>query len=108
MKKDEYQKELDRVQALYRQWTQLLPELEADAKRWQQAMNLTQQMATFYTNGHYRELCEAEENGMQLNTRTAGEYSVLSEDAIWDALHDFRRLSMQRLKSAVAALDHDE
>lgn len=103
----QYQQELDRVQAIYREWTQLFPELEADAARWQKAVDLIGQMDEFYSNGTYRELYEAAENGMALDTRTAGEYSVLSEDALWDALHDFRQLTIQRLKSAVSVLENE-
>ncbi|MDO4433942.1 MAG: DUF4298 domain-containing protein [Alysiella sp.] len=107
MKKDTHQQELDRVQTLYREWTKLLPELEADIYRWQKAIDLIQQIEDFYTNGHYRTLYEAQEKGIQLNTHTEGEYSILSEDAIWNALHDFRQLTLQRLKSAVSALEHE-
>lgn len=104
-KQKTYQAELDRVQTLYREWTQLLPELEADAERWQQAAYLIKELHTFYAGGTYRELYEAEENGMPLNTKTQGEYSVLSEDAVWDALHDFRDLAWRRLRGTVHDLD---
>ena len=52
-------------------------------------------------------LMEAEQQGAVFDTQTAGEYSILSEDAVFDALGDFRHITLQRLKSAVAALDSE-
>lgn len=101
------QDEINRVQALYREWTQLLPQLQADLARYKRAANLVAQLEAFYTDGSYMALMEAEQQGAMFNTQTAGEYSILSEEAVFNALGDFHHITLQRLKSAVAALDSE-
>ena len=99
------QAELDRVQAAYRAWVALLPALEADIERWQQGAALIKQLAGFYDNGAYAEMVEAQRSGAPLREHTEGEYGVLSEDAVWNALGDFHSLALRRLRQAVDAID---
>lgn len=101
------QQQLDQMQTLYRQWTLLLPQLQQDLERWQEAINIMQQLDQFYCNGDYRHLMDLEEQGITLNTQTQGEYSVLSEDAIWNALHEHQNLAWQHLRSAIKVLDRE-
>ena len=42
-----------------------------------------------------------------MDLRTQGEYSVMSEDAIWNALAEQDSLAWQRLRSAMAVLDRE-
>ena len=42
------QERIDRIQALYREWERLLPELEAAQEQWQHAMQLMREMSDFY------------------------------------------------------------
>lgn len=101
------QQQLDHMQNLYRQWTLLLPQLQQDIARWQQAIAIMQQLDQFYSNGGYRDLRDLEEQGVALNTNTQGEYSILSEDAIWNALNDCQDLAWQHLRSAIKVLDRE-
>ena len=44
------QKRIDEIQSKYREWCELLPQLEADIARWKHAASLMQDMDDFYTN----------------------------------------------------------
>ncbi|WP_311336895.1 DUF4298 domain-containing protein [Cardiobacterium hominis] len=48
---------------------------------------------------------DAVAGGLALDERTEGEYRVLSEDAIFDALGDANRLAWGWMRLAMAALD---
>lgn len=101
------QARIDEIQRLYREWTQLLPELEAARSRWQRGEALMRELAHFYFDGEYGRYRDALESGLALNLHTQGEYSVMSEDALWDAFGDQQRLAWQWLRSAVAVLDRE-
>ena len=104
MNADTAQQTLDRAQALYRRWLELLPRLEAAQREWQQAEAVMTELDAFYARD-YLPLRDAEAAGLPLSLHTAGEYSVLSEDAIFDALSERHRLAWQWLRLATAALD---
>ena len=91
MNRQQAQARLNEVQALYREWLALLPQLEAAQAEWQRAAALIAQLEDFYTH-EYLPLHE-------------GEYRVLSEDAIFDALGDANRLAWSWMRLAMAALD---
>ncbi len=99
------QARLDEIQRLYREWTELLPKLEAAQQDWQRGADIMQALAHFYFDGEFNAYCDALENGLDLNLHTDGEHSVLSEDTLWNALHEQQQLAWQRLRSAVAVLD---
>lgn len=40
-----------------------------------------------------------------MDLRTEGEYSIMSEDALWNALGEFHQLAWLYLRSSVDALD---
>lgn len=101
------QTQLDEMQSLYRQWLTLLPQLQEHLRTWKEAINIIQQLEHFYYNGNYLRLRDLEQQGHPLNTHTQGEYSVLSEDAIWDALSECHQLAWQHLRSAIAVLDQE-
>lgn len=101
------QQRIDDIQEKYRKWCELLPELEADAARWQQAAALMREMQDFYA-AEYLDIHHAMENGVQLNLTTQGEYSIMSEDALWNAYSDFQRIAWQRLHSAANALNPEQ
>ncbi|MDO5091543.1 MAG: DUF4298 domain-containing protein [Cardiobacteriaceae bacterium] len=99
------QQRIDHMQKLYREWTQLLPKLEAAQAEWQRGIDIMRTLGEFYFGGEYLQLHEAIDAGLGVDLRTEGEYSVMSEDALWDAFHEQDRLAWQRLRSAIAVLD---
>ena len=98
------QKRIDEIQSKYREWCELLPQLEADIARWKHAASLMQDMDEFYTN-EYQACHQAIEEGADVDLRTQGEYSIMSEDALWNALGEFHQLAWEPLRSSVNALD---
>lgn len=101
------QEELNEIQALYREWTRLMPQLEAAQQDWRCGEAIMRRLAQFYFNGGYRAAREAEEQGSQPDLRTEGEYSILSEDALWNAFHDQQTLAWQWLRAVIDTLDRD-
>lgn len=101
------QETLSQAQALYREWLKLQPELEAAEQTWQRSAEIMRQLQAFYFNGAYADLLQREENGEPLDTRTEGEYSVLSEDAIWNAVNEHQALAWQRMRGSLKILDPD-
>lgn len=98
------QKRIDEIQSKYREWCELLPQLEADIARWKHAASLMQDMDEFYTH-EYQACYQAIEEGADVDLRTQGEYSIMSEDALWNALGEFHQLAWEYLRSSVNALD---
>ena len=103
----EAQARIEEIQQLYREWTLLLPQLQATQRDWQRGAEIMQKLAQFYFDGEYRQYHEALESGLNVNLHTQGEYSVMSEDALWNAFADQQTLAWQRLRSAIAVLDRD-
>lgn len=101
----EAQTRIDEIQQLYREWMQWLPKLEAAQSDWQHAAALMQKLAQFYFGGEYNRYYNALANGLDVDLRTQGEYSVMSEDALWNAFGEQQTLAWQWLRSAVAVLD---
>jgi hypothetical protein len=98
------QKRIDEIQSKYREWCHLLPQLEEDIRRWKHAVALIRDMDNFYTN-EYQACHRAIEDGAEVDLRTEGEYSIMSEDALWNALGEFHQLAWLYLRSSVDALD---
>ncbi|WP_274585128.1 DUF4298 domain-containing protein [Neisseria leonii] len=101
------QERLQEIQDLYREWMQLLPKLKAARCDWQRGEDLMRQLADFYFGGGYLACIEAEEQGQQFDLDTQGEYSILSEDAVWNAVGDQQTLAWQWLRDALETLDRD-
>ena len=98
------QARIDRIQALYREWERLLPELEAAQEQWQHAMRLMREMSDFYDR-EYMPLHQAIESGLPVSLTTEGEYSIMSEDALWNAFQQQYDLSWAWLRAATRELD---
>ncbi len=101
----EAQTRIDEIQQLYREWMQWLPKLQAAQSDWQHAAVLMQKLAQFYFGGEYNRYYNALANGLDVDLRTQGEYSVMSEDSLWNAFGEQQTLAWQWLRAAVAALD---
>ncbi len=101
----EVQTRIDEIQQLYREWMQWQPKLQAAQSDWQHAAALMQKLSQFYFGGEYNRYYNALANGLDVDLRTQGEYSVMSEDALWNAFGEQQTLAWQWLRAAVAALD---
>lgn len=104
----EAQRRLDEIQSLYREWLRLLPKLEAAQEEWRKAAEIVRELDVFYTREYNRYYGEIE-NGLPVSpaTETEGEYSIMSQDALYDALGEHYRVSWEWMRLAVAALDPD-
>lgn len=80
--------EIQQLQDKYNQWVKLLPELEKSLELWKQANELLNPLAEFYGSETWRELFDSFNEPLD----TQGNYSILSEDALWNALSDHRYL----------------
>lgn len=98
------QQRVNSAQETYDEWCTLLPELEADLARFEQAAMLVGKLTAFAQN-EFLELHDAIENGAPVDLTTGGNLSVMNQDAVWDAYTDFRRVLLARLKQSVAALE---
>ena len=98
------QQRVNAAQETYDEWCVLLPELEADLARFEQAAILVGKLTAFAQN-EFLELYDAIENGAPADLATGGNFSVMNQDAVWDACTDFRRVLLARLKQSVAALE---
>lgn len=101
------QSRINHIQTLYREWIQLVPRLAAAQDDWQRGIEIMRELADFYFDGDYARLQQAMGNGLSLDLHTAGEDSVMSEDAIWNALQEQQTLAWQRLRSTLAVSDLD-
>ena len=105
---DPMQPEIDRIQALYREWIDMQPKLAAAKQDWQRSRDIMQQLSDFYFNGRYQDFHTRIEQGEAVDLHTAGEYSVMSEDALWNAFHDQSTLAWERIRSSLAVVDPQE
>lgn len=104
---EEAQRRIDEIQSLYREWLRLLPELEAAQDEWRKAAEIIRKLDGFYS-GEYNRYYTEIENGMPVSLETEGEYSIMSQDALYDAFGDHYRLSWEWMRLAVASLDPDK
>lgn len=104
---EETQRRIDEIQSLYREWLRLLPELEAAQDEWRKAAEIVRKLDGFYS-GEYNRYYTEIENGLPVSLETEGEYSIMSQDALYDAFGDHYRLSWEWMRLAVASLDPDK
>lgn len=99
------QEKIHHIQALYRQWLEILPRLEQAYADWQTALAISDELEAFYFDGEYSVLFDALQAGLPVDLTTEGEYSVMSEDALWEAFGEKDRLLWQLLRLSAAKLD---
>ena len=104
---EEAQRRIDEIQSLYREWLRLLPELEAAQDEWRKAAEIIRKLDGFYS-GEYNRYYTEIENGLPVSLETEGEYSIMSQDALYDAFGDHYRLSWEWMRLAVASLDPEK
>ncbi|ULJ59992.1 DUF4298 domain-containing protein [Wielerella bovis] len=102
------QNEINRIQALYREWLQLQEKLQREQKDWQRANQIMHELNAFYFDGQFQEFYEKMEQGADVDLRTEGEYSVMSEDTLWNAFHEHQQLAWARLRGAIDVLDKQD
>lgn len=95
---------LNTAQEAYRTWLGLQPKLQEAVQAIKQSAKQMAKLNDFYEND-YRHLYEAREAGENLDLTTQGEYSVLSEDAIWNAMHEHDSDLWAILRTSMQALD---
>ena len=104
---EEAQRRIEEIQSLYREWLRLLPKLEAAQDEWRKAAEIVRKLDGFYS-GEYNRYYTEIENGLPVSLETEGEYSIMSQDALYDAFGDHYRLSWEWMRLAVASLDPDK
>ncbi|MFK7642826.1 DUF4298 domain-containing protein [Neisseria oralis] len=104
---EEAQRRIDEIQSLYREWLRLLPQLEAAQDEWRKAAEIVRKLDGFYS-GEYNHYYTEIENGLPVSLETEGEYSIMSQDALYDAFGDHYRMSWEWMRLAVASLDPDK
>ena len=89
------------MQNLYGELIHILPELEKNLTLWQRANAINEQLEAFYFDENWLALHQHQE-GIELDTQ--GHYSVLSEDALWNAFAEQRSIALKQLKIVADAL----
>ncbi|WP_018652309.1 DUF4298 domain-containing protein [Actinobacillus capsulatus] len=77
------QQNIQQIQDNYGKLVKLLLELEKSLSQWEEAYQLMQQLDQFYHSPLWLELYDNADN---IHLETYGNYSVLSQDAIWNAI----------------------
>ncbi|QLB20251.1 hypothetical protein A6B43_01185 [Vespertiliibacter pulmonis] len=93
---------IQKMQDLYGKWVKLQPKLEKNIQQWQEAVAIMAELKPFYSNPKWIELYEMSEDELPLETN--GNYSVLSQDALWNAFEEEQSLSSE-LKEILAKLE---
>ncbi|MCF7520843.1 DUF4298 domain-containing protein [Neisseria sp. ZJ106] len=77
------QQYIQKMQDLYGEWQKLLPHLEKSIADWQRGAEIMKQLDAFYSSPEWLALYERAD---EFTIDSQGNYSVLSEDAVWNAL----------------------
>lgn len=99
------QTRINEIQAVYKEWLAVHERLETAKQDLAKSAELMGKLEGFYFDGEWRELYEKIENGEQFDLTTDGEYSVMSEDTIWNAIHDHDSTLWDFMRFCVKHLD---
>ncbi|MFA9486014.1 DUF4298 domain-containing protein [Moraxella haemolytica] len=99
------QNRINEIQAIYKEWLTVFERLQTAKQDLAKSAELMSQLEDFYFDGQWREIYEAIENGENFDLTTDGEYSVMSEDTLWNAFNDQQDLLWDNLRFAVKHLD---
>lgn len=97
------QAKLDETQALYREWLDAKQQADEAYAAIEHAMAVMKKLEAAYFDETFIQLHDADAKGL-LDTTTLGEYSVLSEDAVYNALIDKEQLLWAHLKLCIEHL----
>lgn len=95
--------EIQQMQDRYNQLVALLPELEQGLEQWKKATELLAPLRNFYHSPEWQALHDTFDEPLD----TKGNYSILSEDALWDLLGEHHRLAIEWLKLSTATITQD-
>lgn len=99
------QTRINEIQAVYKEWLAVQERLEIAKQDLAKSAELMGKLEHFYFDGEYREIFEQIEDGLELDLTTDGEYSVMSEDAIWNAIHDHDSTLWDFMRFCIKHLD---
>lgn len=99
------QTRINEIQAIYKEWLDVQERLAIAKQDLVKSNELMKELEKFYFNGEYREIFEQIENGEQFDLITSGEYSVMSEDTIWNAYHEHKERLWEQLRFIISTLD---
>lgn len=102
------QARINELQTIYKEWLGVYERLEVAKQDLAKSAELMTKLEGFYFDGEYRQILEAIEHGEQFGLTTDGEYSVMSEDTIWHALHDYDSMLWDFMRFCVKHLDKAE
>lgn len=98
------QSQIPHLQSLYREYLALHAQDEAIFANLKRRQAIMAQLEQFYES-KWREYYEAIENGADIDLTTEGEYSIMSQDALWDAFCEDRAFYEKLLALTQQALD---
>ncbi|MBE9579080.1 MULTISPECIES: DUF4298 domain-containing protein [Moraxella] len=104
------QQKISHYQALYREWLALQADNDKLMANLHRQNAITDELSAFYFNHHgqsdWQRYYEALENGADVDLTTDGEYSVMSQDTLWDMFCD-ERAFYERLSKFAQNRLHD-
>ncbi|OOF62066.1 DUF4298 domain-containing protein [Rodentibacter pneumotropicus] len=96
------QQKIQKAQDSYGRLLELQKELAQSLKYWEEATKLVQELEEFY---HQPTWLDLHYSSQKYTLDTKGNYSVLSEDAIWNALWEQRNLEEKLVEIIKPILD---
>lgn len=85
------QERINEIQELYRQWLKLNENSERILDELCQRQKIIKKLLVFYESD-YRKFYDAIDGDASVDLTTKGEYSIMSEDALWNAFVEEREL----------------
>lgn len=98
------QQKIQKVQDHYNRLVELQQSLEKSIADWQESVVLMKKLEDFYFTPSWIELYSATET---FNIDTKGNYSVLSEDAVWNVLERLREIAEELQQSISPILENE-
>ncbi|OOH88043.1 hypothetical protein BMT54_09180 [Pasteurellaceae bacterium 15-036681] len=101
------QQRINQIQQTYREFLELQQKLVESQQQWQRSVELMKELEQFYYGDDYMEIRQQMDDGEEYDLTTQGEYSVMSEDALWNSFHEYQQLLWKQLRFAVSQLDRE-
>ena len=90
------------LQQKYAQWHDLHRQMREAQQKWQAAEKLWQELQAYYQSERW---LEDYENAPELSCRE-GEYSILSQDTLWNALEERRQQAIDWMKLSLSVIEN--
>ncbi|MDH2997120.1 hypothetical protein A1D22_05435 [Pasteurellaceae bacterium LFhippo2] len=101
------QQRINQIQQTYREFLGLQQKLVESQQQWQRSVELMKELEQFYYGDDYMEIRQQMDDGKEYDLTTQGEYSVISEDALWNSFNEYQQLLWKQLRFAVSQLDRE-